>query len=216
MQPKKNKPVGTEKILKINNGKLSVEKYKLKGSKEEIESFFANLFFDTACKEKNFPFTLSNPPKINKQNDLDFSLEVEGKNTLLELMEIAPLENTRGGHSNASASCSLKERCEFIQKKITHKSNKYGGIETDIFLLLYSTDWKFGLTPFHFRTLSKIFHRESYHYKAIFYISWFPESPENDGKINILFPSNISPYFSQPEVVGDQAVSLDLDDFSKE
>ncbi len=216
MQSKKNKPVGTEKTLKSGNGKLSVEKRKLKGPKEEIESFFANLFFDTACKEKNFPFSLSNSPKINEQNDLDFSLEVEGKNTLLELMEIAPLENTIGGYSNASASYSLKERCEFIHKKITQKSNKYGGIETDIFLLLYSTDWKFSLTPFHFRTLSKIFHREAYHYKAIFYISWFPESPENDGKVNILFPSNISPYFSQPEVVGDQAINLDLDNFSME
>lgn len=215
MQSKRFKPVGSEKMLKIDGEILSIGKHQLKGSKEEVESFFANLFFDTACKENNFPFSFSSPPQINKQNDLDFSLEVEGKNTLLELMEIAPLENTRGGYNSASPSYSLKERCEFIHNKIKQKSNKYAGIETDIFLLLYSTDWKFDLTPFHFRTLSKIFYRESYHYKAIFYITWFPEGPEkNDGKVNILFPASISPYFSQPEVVGEQAISLDLDDFT--
>ena len=216
MHSKKNKPAGTEKIMKIGNGKAIVEKHKLKGSKEEVESFFANLFFSIACKDKNFPFPLSKSLKINDQNDLDFSLEVEGENTLLELMEIAPLENTRGGHSNAPDSYSLEERCEFIQQKIAQKSNKYRGIATDIFLLLYSTDWKFSLTPFDFRTLSKIFHRESYYYRAIFYISWFPGITENDGKVHILFPENISPYFSQPEVVGDQGMKLDLDDFTIE
>ncbi|MBW2066901.1 MAG: hypothetical protein JRJ03_18480 [Deltaproteobacteria bacterium] len=216
MQSKKNKPVGSEKILKIGNGKASVGKHKLKGTKEEIESFFANLFFSRARKEKNFPFTLSKPPKRNEENDLDFSLEVDGKNSLLELMEIAPLESSRGGHSNVPVSYSLKERCEFIRQKISRKANRYWGIKSDIFLLLYSTNWKLSLTPFEFRALSKIFHRESYQYKAIFYISWFPGSPENDGEVHILFPANISPYFSQPEVVGDQAMKLDLDDFSIE
>lgn len=207
MQSKKNKPVGTAISQKISNGEQSTEEHKLEGSKEEIETFFASLFFDAACKENNFPFSLSNPPRINEQNDLDFSLEVDGKNTLLELMEIAPLENTRGGYSNASASYSFEERCEFIQNKITQKSTKYGGIDTDIFLLLYSTDWKFDLNPIHFRTLSKMFHREDFVYKAVFYISWFPATPEENGKVNILFPPNISPYFSQPEVVSDLIIS---------
>lgn len=131
-------------------------------------------------------------------------------------MEIAPLEYTRGGHSNASASYSLEERCEFIRQKITKKSNKYMGIGTDIFLLLYSTHWKFSLTPFDFRILARIFHRERYYFRAIFYIFWFPGSPGNEGKVHILFPSSMSPYFSQPEVVGDQGIKLDLDDFTME
>lgn len=57
MQYKKSKPVGTEKILKIENGKSSVEEHRLKGAKEEIEFFLRISFLIQCVRTKISPFS---------------------------------------------------------------------------------------------------------------------------------------------------------------
>lgn len=80
----------------------------------------------------------------NELDDFDFSVETTDGPKIIELMEIAPLEDVEGGHEAAPSKHDNYEFAEWIFGKILEKSRKYRGSADDsLILLTYVTDWKF-------------------------------------------------------------------------
>ncbi len=140
---KPRKPTGTTGSLRLESGKEpAFQQVAFPETKADIELFVAKSFI---ANLSNWGFNvISFSPNV--ENDLDFKLETDTGIIYLELMEIAPLELTKGSYNKASNEYLIYDFVVAIRDKIVAKSQKYRSTKQPrIILLTYITHWTFNL-----------------------------------------------------------------------
>lgn len=205
---KPNKPVGTNGPVKVNVGAgsstVEFQQLDFPKSKEEIEAFIVRGFLRDAVAN-NFLPPVSIAPQQNAQDDLDFTITIEGHEPKsLELMEIAPLEHLRGSYAVAPAKYKPYELAEYVKTKILKKSERYRtSAGSGIILLTYITDWHFVLSESMLALLQYWLALSSHCFQAIY--SYQPID-QGFGVVRVIFPST-SRYNFNPEAFRNLEVS---------
>ncbi|THJ22736.1 MAG: hypothetical protein CAF45_008960 [Nitrospira sp. CG24E] len=114
--------------------------------KAEIETYMVERFIVSMNKgisKTGDRFFLDNP-RLNPEDDFDFTVSSPNGPAYLELMEIAPLA---GSHEKAPSAYKPYDFGKVILSGIRDKSNRYPtNLGRDLFLLLYVTHWFFMLS----------------------------------------------------------------------
>jgi hypothetical protein len=188
MKKIKKKPTGKMEPLIVNSSGTNIapNRFVFPDTKEEIELKITQLFLNLIQNGKSSPFPEKMTIVENKEYDLDFSLKAENYECLLELTEITPPGNMKGGFQDLVYSHNIGEHSDKIINLITKKSKKYVGIEKDIFLLMYISDDRSLPSPTTEKLVMTHLNNNEHKFKGIFVL--FPIF-ENDGPIISYFPN---------------------------
>jgi hypothetical protein len=180
---KPRKPTGITGSLRLESGKEpAFQQVEFPKSKAEVERHIAESFAATPADLGFKIIRISS----NSENDLDFQLETDGGRVYLELMEIAPLELTKGSYEEASNEYLIYEFVEAVRDKIVAKSKKYSSTKQPrIILLVYITHWAFNLGVQALCLLQYMLCHSDLCFEKIFLHT--PSSPE--GMTELLYPS---------------------------
>jgi len=189
MKKIRKKPTGTMEPLIVNSkgASLAPNRFVFPDTKEEIELKITQLFLNLIQKGENSPFPEKMEIIDNKEYDLDFSLKGENYECLLELTEITPPGKMKGGFKDLTYSHNIGEHSDKIINLITKKSDKYVGIEKDIFLLMYISDDRSLPSPSTEKLVMTHLNNNEHKFKGIFVL--FPIF-EKDGPIINYYPNN--------------------------
>lgn len=181
------KPTGTNGSVKISTGLASeFQKVNFPQDKAEIESFVMTAAYNVSKKTHPSFYGLISEPVLNVENDFDFSLPISSGIEYLDLAEIT-IGMERGGHDKAPSSCLVGELVDAAWKIVEAKECKYGtGRISIVHLLLFTTDWKFCLSPSCIKLLSLYSKIRAHQFKSIAYFA--PINP-GDGIFIPIFPS---------------------------
>jgi len=148
------KPTGKIHPVEFTDGsfKIAKNKFVFPEAKADIENKIANYFLKVAAKYNKYPFPERMKLISNKENDLDFSLKSKNFEYLLELTEITPPGQMKGGYKELSTRVNSGDHAAKIIELILKKSKKYIGIKSKIALLMYATDFRSAPSP-HTQTL---------------------------------------------------------------
>jgi hypothetical protein len=156
--------------IKMTTGSTGVsaiwEKIALPKGKAELEQFYADRFVAALNKQKLLPDMVIKNIRQNPENSLDFTLETSKGEKWLELMEIAPFEFFSVSPAEVPTSYKPYDVGQFLHGKIMKKSSSYQS--SNIFLLLYLTDWRFQPSETVIALLQFWCNRESHSFEAIF------------------------------------------------
>ncbi len=181
------KPTGTTGSIRITSKDTSFNKIIFPNAKEDIELFIMERFVENINKQGVFfKFTSFSQ---NSQDDFDFSVETTNGKSDIDLMEIATLG--KSSHELASNQYNDLEFSRNILKKILEKSTKYKSNKSSLFLLLYSTNFKFNLSELVIQHLQYLLNRDTHCFKMIFYFSLLDGK---EGYTRLLFPSEIKEF----------------------
>jgi hypothetical protein len=209
------KPRGIIGVTRVQPGKKSTKvdflPIDFPESKDEIESFIMKAFLDSV------PLDLIPAPFIDvkhlPQNDFDFVDCGASKPTYIELMEIAPLETTIGGYSQAANIYNAGELVDYILGKILEKATSYRvDSNTRFVLLLYITDWKFYLSP----TVISLLQYWTQKFQEIFSeIYYFKPRTNKDGEARRIFPTPLDYWsgFDPDKFIRNQITNLNPTEF---
>lgn len=184
----RKKPTGKMEPLIVNAQGVNIapNSFIFPDTKEEIELKITQLFLNLVQSGKSNPF----PDKLkiieNREYDLDFSLKGENYECLLELTEITPPGNMKGGFKDLPYSHNVGEHADKIINLITKKSNKYIGIERDIFLLMYISDDRSLPSPTTEKLVMSHLNANDHKFKGVFVLI---PILENDGPIINYYPN---------------------------
>jgi len=185
---KVNKPTGFTGPVKVTitpgNTELEFQKFQFPIHKEEIEEIVVKGFIRTINKIGDLSVQKY---EQNEQNDLDFNLYTNGGLKLLELMEVAPLEHLQGSYDKALDSYKGFDFAEYILKKIMKKSDHYSGVKSNIFLLIYVTDWHFILSETTTALLQYWTLTQKHNFERIYYY----KPCDEEGIVSRIFPTPI-------------------------
>jgi len=156
--------------------------------KEEIEEKVAKLFLDEVTKIKDSGFSKDLILNKNSQDDLDFRITQNGVEYYLELTEITPQKDMRGGYNDLPDSYNIGSQAQIIIDLILKKSEKYSPTELNIILLMYITDNKAGPSPLSIKLVQDFCNKRHHIFKQIWY--FFPIM-EDSGAIDQFFPNNV-------------------------
>ena len=173
-------------IVNSNGANIAPTRFIFPDTKEEIELKITQLFLNLIQNGNSNPFPEKMEIIENKEYDLDFSLKAENYECLLELTEITPPGNLKGGFKDLAYSHNIGEHSDKIINLITKKSNKYVGIERDIFLLMYISDDRSLPSPTTKKLVMSHLNVNEHKFKGIFVL--FPIL-ENDGPIISYYPN---------------------------
>jgi len=194
MKKKHIKPTGEIKphLITGYGSNVAPNRFIFPETKEDIEEKVANLFFrllqDTHNSIINQDFELVS----NEENDLDFAMKSKEEIVFLELTEIIPQQNMKGGYKNLPNDYNIGAQAQVILDLILKKSNKYAGIKSKIFLLMYITD-DMSSPSMSCEKLVIDFLKKNEH--SFVNIWFFIPILEDSGPMKILFPS------SNPELI---------------
>jgi len=167
------------------NPQGNLEPIKFPAGKDDIEEHIVEKFIISGKKKFKESFFISQPQK-NELDDFDFQVRTPKGTAFLELMEIAPLELNEGGYDKASKSYDCYEFANYIFSKFKIKSDKYpNNLSTELYLLLYITDFKFSLSETTIHLLRFFCFREALKFDVIFLYS---PLDENEGNVDWLYP----------------------------
>jgi len=184
------KPTGTNGAFRIQinpDGTVSGSfmPITLPNSKAEVEQTIVNRFLasmNTHLKQAGERFFLSNP-RINDENDFDFTVDSPRGIAFLELMEIAPLS---GPYDKAPAQYNVYNFSKTIYQGITRKSKSYAqNMANDLFLLIYPTHWAFTPSRSAINCLRYWCASTSLAFRAVFY---YQPLDEQEGAPHWIFP----------------------------
>lgn len=147
----RRKPRGTTGSVQLGGGKPSAfVPIELPDTKEDIQDEILDGAL-RAGKEKDDPslpwfYRHAGRPVTNEENNFDFTLEIDGGEEYLDLIEAAPLATSGGSYEKLPLAYSQGELADALFRAILRKVIKYGpaGYRT-IHLLLYDTDQKLRL-----------------------------------------------------------------------
>ena len=163
------------------------DKIEFSDNKDTIEEYFVSRFIESEEAKFGKYFFISNSVK-NKLDDFDFSVTTPKGQAYLELMEIAPLENHKGGHEEASDSYDIYDLSKYIFSKIESKSRKYpNNLTNELFLLLYVTNYKFCLDDTTSKLLQYFCLSGELKFDVIF---MYTPLDETAGNVNWIFPTD--------------------------
>jgi hypothetical protein len=143
------KPTGITGQIKLTvggdgSGSAEFQQLPFPADKSESEKLIAQGFVAAIA---TLPASQGQALKItdlvqNGENDFDFSLNVEGVPSYLELVEAAPL---KGPYEKAPGQYSVYVFAEQVLANIGGKASKYSGgnIGKPLYLLVYVTHWTF-------------------------------------------------------------------------
>jgi len=184
------KPSGKLGKLKFQSGdknSISFEKIEFPVQKDEIEAFIVERFLFHLSAEGYLPFEITRYEQ-NHINDLDFTLHTTYGKKYLELMEIAPLEHIKGGYDKAPNSYNDYNFTESVYDKLMSKSASYQNTsESNIWLLIYPTDYRFVLSDTATALLQYWTITRSHYFEYIFYFTLFDETA---GLLHWIYPSS--------------------------
>lgn len=173
-------------IINSNGAQIAPNRFVFPDTKEEIEVKISSLFLNLIEKGERNPF----PEKLhlvdNDENDLDFILKGTNYECFLELTEITPPGKMKGGYKDLPQDHTIENHCDKIISLIEKKSNKYVGIEKDIFLLMYISDDSSLPSPTTEKLVMDRLNKSNHKFKGIFIV--FPIL-EGDGPIITYYPN---------------------------
>lgn len=192
MKKKQKKPTG--KVLPYIVTKSGFApapgKFIFPESKEEIEEKVAKLFLNEATKIRDSGFSNDLNLNRNMQDDLDFRIIQNGAEYYLELTEITPQKDMRGGYINLPDYYNIGSQAQIIIDLILKKTKKYSPVMLNIILLMYITDNKAGPSPLTIKLVQDFCNKQHHFFKQIWY--FFPIM-EDSGAIIQFFPNNVDP-----------------------
>ena len=176
-------------------------------SKSEIEQQVADQFIksmDAHPVQEKEKFFLS-APRLNQENDFDFTVDSPQGEASLELMEIAPL---KGSYKDAPTPYNVYDFSKTIFQGILSKSQSYPQkMAKDLFLLVYVTHWSFTLSKLVIACLRYWCASTPLAFRAIFYYA--PRG--NSGLHDQIYPvsSEILNDFDPEKVRAEFCLNLD-------
>lgn len=156
-----NKPSGriTTKHVTLEGIKLAEDKFVFPKTKSEIEIKIAKLFLKMTKAKKELDFIKNFELVENEENNIDFMLIDKTDKTrkiYLELTELIPPGSMKKGYDSLPKTVFVGEYSEKILKLIRKKSNKYLGLNSEVYLLMYTSDYK-SIPSLYVETLVKDF-----------------------------------------------------------
>ena len=191
------KPSGVNGPVLISPGMLpEFQRLNFPDDKAEMEAGVMRNALDISEKMQPSFYGLIGEVKPNPENDFDFSFAVKSGFEYLDLAEIT-IGMDNGGHEKAPSSHLVGGLVDAAWRIVESKDNKYGTRrESTVHLLLFITDWKFGLSPSCIKLLSVYCSNRSHKFKTIAY--FVPLTPD-DGIFMPIFPSALDLSLSPQE-----------------
>lgn len=158
-------------------------------TKEEQELKVATLFLNLINKDG----TIRLPYEIFAQNgeqDLDFTIHNNDEHSFLELTELVPSDNMKGGYSGISPDVHQGKLIERLIRIIKKKSQNYSGINVPIDLLVYVTDNNSNISPTGEEYLKTYLNLNSHIFRSVFFFVPFFEV--DDGIIIKYYPNEVT------------------------
>ena len=181
------KPTGTSGYLSLGPVRPGFQPVQLPERKDEIEAFILRAALATAEKCGLDPYGLVDSPIQNIEDDFDFTLPTKRGQEYLDLMEVAPLEGSRG-YQDAPLSYKVGERVDFVWTELTKKAQKYGlPGRQEVHLLIYSTDQRFRLDSATLKLLSYHCHVASRGFQSV---HAFALDDERTGELFCIWPDS--------------------------
>lgn len=184
------KPVGTTGVTKLTfaGGAATSDFQKLEfpKTKGEIEKLIVGGFVRSIGDSSLLPSRIANYVQ-NRENDLDFTITLEnGDLKLMELMEVAPLENVPGAYDSAPKSYNSYDFGKRVFDKVMAKSVRYSASSRlGLMLLMYTTDWRFTVHESVMDLLRYWAANTQHSFEKI--VCYFPVSLD-DGIVEAVFP----------------------------
>jgi len=147
--------------------------------KEGRELFFAEVFIERFNSELPFGVetTIDNYVQ-NDTSDLDFDIEC-AEAQYLELAAIKPLTEEFGKESMSTGRIDIYTLSEWIYESlIRHKSDRYGDVSAQTFLLIYPEDWQFLISSSVVSCVKAFCKERGSPFAGIFSIMGSPDGPK--------------------------------------
>jgi hypothetical protein len=164
----RTKPTGDLGSLRIGNGAADYLVELKPSTKPEVEAWVLDRAIASARSKGESLYDLTGQPQQNPQNDFDFTLPTRFGPQDLDLMEVV-LMPPGGGYRNVPTFYSVGTMVRNTVEGVLAKSKHYGKPARPLHLLLYSTDWRFILTPQVLGALATALRSPSHVFKSICY-----------------------------------------------
>lgn len=154
--------------------------------KAGIETRMAEGFIRAATFQALLPFRVQTIVP-NAENDFDFNLETSHGPKVLELVEIAPLQQLGGSYDSATGVIKSYPFAEQVLRVILGKSGHYGSRPpVGLHLLLYITHWAFLPGDAITSLLQYWCLRQQHGFEGIY---WYAPFDDTTGVAFLLFPT---------------------------
>lgn len=183
------KPTGKLNLYQVSPDGIKEIPSVFPETKEEQEINVASLFLQLINKNSTHQLPYQTFTK-NSEQDFDFTLHNNGQQSFLELTELVPSDNMKGGYSDASPNVHQGKLVERLIRIIEKKSKNYKGNSTPIDLLVYVTDDNSNISPTGEEYLKTYLNLNSHVFRSIFY--FVPFFQNNDGIILKYYPNEVT------------------------
>jgi hypothetical protein len=184
------KPTGIGGYIGINEGGLSFKSVKFADEKEEIEKQIVDYFI---LEMKNNGAIFLSDPRLNKQDDFDFTLDLASGKILLELTEFVVKEGRELPYNKLNSCRKYGTVVDAFISRILEKNKKaerrvkLDNIKTPIHLLCYITHNDFLINEEIIALIQQELKNISHVFENIFYLSVIDEKKS---EVRVLYPSN--------------------------
>lgn len=179
------KPAGTLNLYKVSMKKIEHIPNSFPDTKNQQEIEIVKLFLNIASNNKILEYKKY---EHNKEQDLDFTIISDKGKSLLELTELMPSDNMKGGYNSISSEVNQQALVDRLIKIIEKKSQKYIGIKMPIDLLVYITNDNSNPSTGAERYLKNYFNTNKHAFRNIFF--FVPMLSIKDGIIIQYYPNN--------------------------
>lgn len=187
MNKSHKKPTGNLSLQHISTDGIKEIPSIFPETKEEQELKVASLFLDLINRDGiiRLPHTTFTQ---NGEQDLDFTIHNNDSHSFLELTELVPLDNMKGGYSGISPEVHQGKLVERLIRIIKKKSHNYSGITVPIDLLVYATDNYSNISPSGEQYLKTYLNLNSHIFRSVFFL--VPFFQVDDGIIIKYYPND--------------------------
>lgn len=181
------KPAGKLNLYKLTSTKREKLPNTFPDIKDQQEIKIVELFLELTKTHENIDFDYESFHQ-NGEQDLDFTIVSKKGNSLLELTELMPSDNMKGGYENVSSEVNQQALVNRLIKIIEKKSQKYVGIKMPIDLLVYITNDNSNPSVIAEQYLKNYLSSNKHAFRNIFF--FIPFLTAKDGIILKFYPNN--------------------------
>ncbi len=191
---------------------MGEETLRLPERKDDIEQFIAECFVNAMNKTAGPDEAISNLVQ-NHESNLDFTVDIGGKEALLELTEFAPLNEFGGDYGKVPNSYQPGQRAQLYLDLLRKKSQKQGGAKR--ILLTYATHDNFTLCMWAAEIVKRQLQTETLRFDAVYDLI---VHPDGEGSIETVYPSDLNPELakrSTDSLANSSSYNLSMADFTQ-
>ena len=186
MAKQHKKPTGNLSLYKLSSSEKEEIKIQFPETKDNQETSIIELFIKLVKTNELINFPVDGYER-NREQDLDFTIVNKNEKSLLELTELIPTDNMKGGYASVSSLVDPDKLVKRLINIIDKKSKKYVGIKMPIDLLIYVTDNNSNISIGAERYLKSYLNSNPNVFRFIFY--FVPMLEINDGIIIQYYPN---------------------------